>query len=193
MKTVFFVLALLLIAGLPGQLQAANTLRLSNFIKPADNDQTVKQEREVHNSIKAFIGKNYPSAKVKLFLPEENDYRVRFKMEGKEYTALFSATGQWIETSEKMSLAQVPGQVKQAVDASQYSSAKTYNVTEVTLSSNPGTNLFVVEVGVTKNEWENGGNIPPQVHKLYYTPTGKLVKDELEHNQSLPYQAWGDY
>jgi hypothetical protein len=166
------------------------------FLSLTSVAQTVQQERSAHHAIKAFIAERYPAAKSRMILGEYRSYRVEFKVEGHKYTSLFSAKGDWIQTTKKIKMADVEDSVKQGFQITKYKSCKVCSTAEILFPQKPG-KVYMLEVrfempDVDHDEDHMYSTVIREYHKLYYTTSGALVKDELEPDDSLPYIPWGN-
>ena len=61
------------------------------------------------------------------------------------------------------------------------------SVKDQTFPKQPDT-LYHIEVRYDKHNADE--SVTPEDHKLYFTPSGLLTKDELEPDNSLPYLTW---
>ena len=158
--------------------------------------QTVQQERNAHHAIKAFMAERYPTAKSRMILGEYRSYRVEFKVDGHKYTSLFSSKGDWIQTQKKIKMAEVEDSVKQSFQTTTYKGCKVCSTAEILFPQKPG-KIYMVEVRFDRPDEEHDDTrmydtVIREYHKLYFTNSGTLAKDELEPDDSLPYLPWGN-
>ncbi|MBK8614663.1 MAG: PepSY-like domain-containing protein [Flavobacteriales bacterium] len=76
-------------------------------------------ETDVPQPVKTAFATKFPTATgVKWELEDATEYEAEFKENGKERSATFSATGQWMETETEMKPAELPAAVTQAIATS---------------------------------------------------------------------------
>jgi hypothetical protein len=158
--------------------------------------QTVQQERNAHRAIKTFLAEKYPAAKSKMILEEYRSYRLEFKMDGHRYTSLFSGTGDWIQTAKKIKTTDIEDSVKQSFRSTKYKNCKICSSAEILFPQKPG-KVFMLEVRFEMPDTDHDedrmySTVIREYHKLYYTASGALVKDEIEPDDSLPFIPWGN-
>jgi hypothetical protein len=158
--------------------------------------QTVQQEKSANKAIKTFIAQTYPEVKSKMILEEYPVYRAVFTLEGHRCTSLFSFDGNWIKTEKKIKPVEIEDSVRQSLLGTKYKTCKVCSAAEILSADNSG-KIYRVEVRCDLPDTSHDpdriyGNSIRQYHKLYFTASGALVKDELEPDESLPYITWGN-
>ena len=154
---ILFVLALSVV-----MVQAQNTTRE----KQNNQQNTVKQDK-VPSKVLSTFKQNFPSAKNVAWNKYRNYYEASFMQENKNYYVAFTPSGEWIQTSVAGSMNELPGEVKEDFQSSEYS---TYEIKSIRQISGVGNDqIYMVEVISIKED--TTGPV-----YLYYEPTGNLYR-----------------
>jgi hypothetical protein len=125
------------------------------------------KEKDVPASVVNAFKAKFPSLKAEEWEKEENYFEAEFNKDGKEYEAAFDTNGKWIETEREIKSSELPQVVKDAITKTSY---KDWEVEEAVELESPEYKL-AYEVEMEKGK---------QKISLYFTPEGKLIKEEKE-------------
>lgn len=124
------------------------------------------QNKDVPAKTKTAFEQKFPDAqKVKWDKENETEWEAEFKMNGKEYSANFSADGKWIETEYEIEKSEIPHAVKQTLDKE----FAGYDIEEAEISET--TDGKVYEFALEKGETEM---------EVAISPDGIVVKKEVK-------------
>lgn len=119
---------------------------------------------------KAHFGKTYPDAVVKEWKRTGRHVKAEFKVKGVEYDAYYTPEGEWVRTEHDIPKSALPAAVTTALKGSAYGSWKVDDVEEHATPVHAV--LYKIEVEGATGKAE-----------LFYTPTGKLVREEPKKAQ----------
>lgn len=115
----------------------------------------------------AHLSKTYPGAVVKEWKQSAKHFKVDFKIKGEAYHAYYSPAGAWVRTEHNIPKSELPAAVVKAMKASKYGSWKIGDVEEHATPEHP--KLYKVKVELEEKK---------QKAELFFTPDGKLVREE---------------
>lgn len=125
------------------------------------------KEIEVPQPVKTAFTTKFPQATaVKWELEDGKEYEAEFKENGKERSATFSLTGQWMETETEIKTAELPAAVTQAI-ATSFAGSK---VEEAETVETPDRGTFY-EVELEKGE---------QPLEVQFAADGTVLKQDVE-------------
>ncbi len=125
------------------------------------------KEIEVPQPVKTAFTTKFPQATaVKWELEDGKEYEAEFKENGKERSATFSLTGQWMETETEIKTAELPAAVTQAI-ATSFAGSK---VEEAETVETPDRGTFY-EVELEKGE---------QTLEVQFAADGTVLKQDVE-------------
>lgn len=132
----------------------------------AQQQTTVKQEN-VPAKVKNTFKVNFPAARNATWNKYRNYYEARFSQDGRNYQVAITPNGEWIQTSITGSMEQLPAEVKEQLQASEYATYEVRNIREVSATGNE--RIYMVEVVSTEAD-----QVDPVY--LYYEPSGNLYR-----------------
>lgn len=162
MKNLFMLIVLVLSVFIT-QAQNTNANQQRNTAKQS----TIIKQENVPSKVQNTFKKNFSSARNVTWNKYQNYYEASFTQSGKNYQVAITPNGDWIQTSISGSMAELPAEVKEQLQAGEYASYEVRNVREV--SSTGSERIYMVEVAAMQ---------PDQADPvyLYYEPTGSLYR-----------------
>ncbi len=121
--------------------------------------------------VKTAFTEKFPEAKkVEWEFEKDQSWEAEFQLSGKEYSASFSAEGQWMETEYEIKTKEIPSEIKGLLDAR----FKDYDIEEAEISERPAGKFYEFKLEVDDKETE-----------LLIDPQGKITiqatKEGEEH------------
>ena len=99
--------------------------------------------------VEAFKAK-YPEATPVKWEMEKGMFEAKFTLDGQEAEAYFDSENLWVMTKTELTPAQLPGNIQEALKATEYASWQVDDVDRV--EKNDGTDLYIVVVKQDKQE-----------------------------------------
>ncbi|MDD3624004.1 MAG: PepSY-like domain-containing protein [Proteiniphilum sp.] len=115
--------------------------------------------------LNAFTQKFPTAQKVKWDKENETEWEAEFKLMGEEYSANFTADGQWLETEYEIEKADIPANVKQTLD----NEFAGYKIEEAEISETAKGKVYEFALEKGKTEME-----------VAISPDGQVVKKEVK-------------
>ncbi len=107
--------------------------------------------QEAPAAVKNAFSQKFPAAKkVKWEKENANEWEAEFKMNGKEYSANFTANGDWAETEYEIKKSDIPANIKAILDAN-YTD---YEIEEAEVAETPTGKSYEFEIEQGKEEFE---------------------------------------
>lgn len=142
------------------------TLKLSVIAFVAMSMSACAQKQNVPENVNKSFMQKFPDAKsVKWDKENETEWEAEFKINGVEYSAIFSTEGVWKETEHEIEKSDIPANVKQTLDTEFIG----YKIEEVEISETADGKVY--EFGIEKDDTEM---------EVAISPDGKVVKKEVK-------------
>ena len=125
------------------------------------------KEKDVPSTVQSAFKARFPQSKAEKWVKEEGNYEAELTLNGKEYEAAFDSGGKWIETEREIKTSALPVPVKEGLANSTF---KDWTVKEAVEIESPEYTL-AYELELSKGN----GKVA-----LYFTPDGKIVKQEMK-------------
>jgi hypothetical protein len=110
-----------------------------------------KEEVKVPEKVKTSFNDKFPNAKkVEWEKEKDTEWEAEFKIDGQEFSAKFSSTGEWMETEQEVKKSEVPSAVLDILDQN----FTGYEIEEVESVETPSDKSFEFEIEVDEEEFE---------------------------------------
>lgn len=121
-----------------------------------------ESNEKVPAAVKTAFEQKFPDAKkVSWDMEDATAWEAEFKMNGMEYSANFSTTGEWQETEHEIKKSEIPGAVQQML-AKDFDG---YKIGEAEISETSTGKVYEIAVEKGEQEWE-----------LVFDESGKLIE-----------------
>ncbi len=142
------------------------TLKLSVIAVLFASFAACAQKSTVPVNVNAAFMQKFPNAKkVSWDKENETEWEAEFNMNGQDYSANFSSTGNWMETEYEIKKTDIPTAVKKTLDTE----FAGYDIEEAELSET--TKGKVYEFSLEKNDTDM---------EVAISPEGKVIKKEMK-------------
>ena len=106
---------------------------------------------QVPEAAKTAFNQKFPNAKkVKWELEQEGEYEAEFRLDGQEYSAIFTANGEWKETEHEIQRSEIPQGILAILDQH----FTDYKIEEAELAETASGNAYEFEIEVGEQDLE---------------------------------------
>lgn len=125
---------------------------------------------KVPSTIIGNFNQQFPHAEKSKWEMEEKNYEVAFHLNQVEYAAIYSPTGEWLETEQEIKSSELPDAVKKAIEK-EFGKSEIEEAEKVSLPNN----VLVYEVEIEQNK--------KQTFEVQFSSEGTLLKKEEKHKK----------
>jgi hypothetical protein len=142
-----------------------------------------KKVAQVPSVVNSAFTSQYPQASLKSWTMDKGQYIATFKYDNREWTAHYSAEGNWLRSERNIkNMANVPYSVRAAIKSSKYAS---YHVDAIARLQMPDhSNMYRVRVDNNNgNETAYQGAGAVDAESLYFSEGGSLIRTASNDNE----------
>ena len=129
-------------------------LMLITVLSVAFSMQSCAQKSDSKNPpekvFSAFKAKFPDAKKVEWEMENDSEWEAEFKLNGKEYSANFSAEGEWLETEYEIKESEIPSNIRAILNQS----FSDYEIEELEVAETPSGKSYKMEIEAGEEEYE---------------------------------------